>query len=221
MSGLGGMPGWDSIGDSGWWSSFWFCVSFVCLFALGASQIVSHAYRLRYQELAVADHRIADRRWRGEVGLSERRRAAEVSALHDRLAAAKAEIERLQAHAGDRHVSAAQRDRINDALKAMPGIAVSFVLLEDEEAATFGEELVSAFQGAGVAVVGVSRRNVLLPAPVGVRAWLRDSDTQSAAILDAFESAQIPVTPINGRLEQAAHIVVGVRFGQRDSKQPR
>lgn len=44
-------PGWDSADSAGFWSHFWFWVGIVCLFALGASAIVSHIYGLRKDEL--------------------------------------------------------------------------------------------------------------------------------------------------------------------------
>jgi hypothetical protein len=44
-------PGWDSADSAGFWSHFWFWVGIVCLFAVGASAIVSHIYGLRKDEL--------------------------------------------------------------------------------------------------------------------------------------------------------------------------
>jgi len=44
-------PGWDSIDSAGFWSHFWFWVGIVCLFAVGASAIISHIYGLRKDEL--------------------------------------------------------------------------------------------------------------------------------------------------------------------------
>jgi len=41
------LPGWDSVGNSGWWAQFWFGISLLGLFAFGASQLISHVYGLR------------------------------------------------------------------------------------------------------------------------------------------------------------------------------
>jgi hypothetical protein len=88
------------------------------------------------------------------------------------------------------------------------------VLLEDQEAAAFGEELLAVVQQAGVKLTALSKRNVLLPAPVGLRIWYRENDPAAEALLAAFQQAEIPVAPMVGRLgDQAAHIVVGVKGG--------
>jgi hypothetical protein len=44
-------PGWDSVDNAGFWSHFWFWVAIVCLFAVGASAMISHIYGLRKDEL--------------------------------------------------------------------------------------------------------------------------------------------------------------------------
>jgi hypothetical protein len=44
-------PGWDSVDSAGFWSHFWFWVGIVCLFAVGASEIISHIYGLRKDQL--------------------------------------------------------------------------------------------------------------------------------------------------------------------------
>ena len=44
-------PGWDSVDSAGFWSHFWFWVGIVCLFAVGASAVISHIYGLRKDEL--------------------------------------------------------------------------------------------------------------------------------------------------------------------------
>lgn len=44
-------PGWDSVDNAGFWSHIWFWVAIVCLFAVGASAVISHIYGLRKDEL--------------------------------------------------------------------------------------------------------------------------------------------------------------------------
>jgi hypothetical protein len=44
-------PGWESADSAGFWSHFWFWVGIVCLFVVGASEIISHIYVLRKDEL--------------------------------------------------------------------------------------------------------------------------------------------------------------------------
>jgi hypothetical protein len=47
-------PGWDSIEGAGFWSQFWFWIGLTCLFAVGASAVISHIYGLRKHELISA-----------------------------------------------------------------------------------------------------------------------------------------------------------------------
>ena len=44
-------PGWDSVDSTGFWSHFWFWAVIVCLFAVGASAVISRIYELRKDEL--------------------------------------------------------------------------------------------------------------------------------------------------------------------------
>ena len=186
-------PGWDSIANSGWWAQFWFAISLLGLFAFGASQLISHVYGLRKAELLAADRTAAQDRYAQSEAVEIQRSAPPL-------------------HIEDRHLSDGQRQIIADTLKPASNIRLSLVLLEDEEAANFGEEMLIALQNAGVTLTGLSRRNVLLPAPVGVRIWYKENDPAAATVLKAFEKAAIPVALKVGRLgDQAVHIVVGVK----------
>ena len=44
-------PGWDSADSAGFWSNLWFGVGIVCLFAVCASEVISHVYGLRKDAL--------------------------------------------------------------------------------------------------------------------------------------------------------------------------
>ena len=186
-------PGWDSIANSSWWAQFWFAISLLGLFAFGASQLISHVYGLRKAELLASDRTAAQDRYAQSEAVEIQRSAPPL-------------------HIEDRHLSDGQRQIIADTLKPASNIRLSLVLLEDEEAANFGEEMLIALQNAGVTLTGLSRRNVLLPAPVGVRIWYKENDPAAATVLKAFEKAAIPVALKVGRLgDQAVHIVVGVK----------
>jgi hypothetical protein len=66
-------PGWDSIASAGYWSHFWFWFGIACLFALGASEIVSHIYGLRKDELvAVAESEAATQRRSNETAAKQK-----------------------------------------------------------------------------------------------------------------------------------------------------
>jgi hypothetical protein len=67
-------PGWDSVDNAGFWSHFWFWVAIVCLFAVGASAVISHIYGLRKDEL------MSDK-----MASLAARQTAEVEALQNKL----------------------------------------------------------------------------------------------------------------------------------------
>lgn len=60
------LPGWDSADSAGFWSNFWFWVGIVCLFVVGAAEIVSHIYGLRKDGL-IADKLVSLARQSSEV----------------------------------------------------------------------------------------------------------------------------------------------------------
>jgi hypothetical protein len=45
------IPGWDSIAGAGWWSTFYFWASIISLIGLGTSEVASHRYSERKDEL--------------------------------------------------------------------------------------------------------------------------------------------------------------------------
>ncbi len=78
------LPGWDSAVDSGWWSHFWFWFGIICLLALGASEVVSHFYGLRKDELIeIAAHNADEQRKRDANGAETRRKTESESFQHN------------------------------------------------------------------------------------------------------------------------------------------
>jgi hypothetical protein len=91
-------PGWDSIASAGYWSHFWFWFGIACLFALGASEIVSHVYGLRKDELvAVAESNVSAQRKIDETE-AKKQSDAEAAQLREQLAKA----ERVATEASDK-----------------------------------------------------------------------------------------------------------------------
>jgi hypothetical protein len=52
------IPGWDSIAATGWWSGFFFWASIVSLIGLGISEVASHRYADRKDELSADQQRV-------------------------------------------------------------------------------------------------------------------------------------------------------------------
>lgn len=55
---MGWIPGWESIQATGWWSGFFFWASIVSLIGLGISEVASHRYSERRDELLETQQRL-------------------------------------------------------------------------------------------------------------------------------------------------------------------
>ncbi len=90
------LPGWDSAVESGWWSHFWFWFGIICLLALGGSEVVSHFYGLRKDELIeIAAHNADEQRER-HANSAEARRTTEAERLQHNLSEARERAAELQ-----------------------------------------------------------------------------------------------------------------------------
>src|SRR5262249_45543900 len=106
------LPGWDSITNTGWWSNFWFWFGIVCLFALGASEVVSHIYGLRRDELVDAAGHAAAEQYQRQADDAEARRRAEVEGLQKQLAKADKKVADLQKSATFRRLTPEQKQTL-------------------------------------------------------------------------------------------------------------
>jgi TolA-binding protein len=110
-------PGWNSISDSGWWSHFWFWFGIFCLFALGASEVVSHVYGLRKDKLVASQQEEKDRE-------TEARRTAEADAfqrLQRQLSEADSKVMELQKQQTPRRLTEQQKRTLTTALSPFRG----------------------------------------------------------------------------------------------------
>jgi hypothetical protein len=124
-------PGWDSIASTGYWSHFWFWFGIICLFALGASEIVSHVYGLRKDELvAIAESKAAIQR-KGDEAAAKKKSEAEAAQLRQELTAAQRvateaaekakELDRLRQ---PRHLSEGGKKALLEQLSKIPKLQV-------------------------------------------------------------------------------------------------
>lgn len=89
-------PGWDSIDSAGFWRDFYFWFGIGCLFALGISEVISHKYGERRDELvAVREAQNANEAKRKQDE-AETRRKTEVDRLQERLSNADKKVAALQ-----------------------------------------------------------------------------------------------------------------------------
>lgn len=109
------VPGWDSAEAAGWWSAAWFWASMASLLMLGISEVASHRYSMRKDELSAAHQ--------GEL---QRQNDKEIANLHLQTAqanerAARAELA-LEQYRAPRAISDADVPKIRALLEPFSGI---------------------------------------------------------------------------------------------------
>jgi hypothetical protein len=92
------IPGWDSITGAHWWSNFYFWASIIALILLGVTEVVSHRYGERKDELAAIEQSGAQRAHETEIATLHREEArlsgqaetakAQIAVAMERVAAA-------------------------------------------------------------------------------------------------------------------------------------
>lgn len=143
------LPGWDSIESAGFWSHFWFWFGIACLFALGASEVVSHYYGVRKDELVAIAAESAEVRRKADADAAEARRRAEVATLQGRLAEADKKVAGLQSQNIARRLSSEDKQALIKDLSNSPGQkAEVFVATSAWDGSEYGKDFLSVFKGA-------------------------------------------------------------------------
>jgi hypothetical protein len=133
------IPGWDSIAGAGWWSSFYFWASIVALIGLGISEVASHRYSERKDELTIIEQAAVQRRHDEDMASVQHdtaqanERAAQSNARAAE-ATQKAEEERLarvrlEAKLAPRSMTEQERQELSDKLKPFSGTLVDIFVI--------------------------------------------------------------------------------------------
>lgn len=111
-------PGWDSIASTSWWSGLFFWASIGSLMLLGASEVISHRYSERKDEL-VEIQQIAEKQAHDD----------EIARLHLETAQAVEKAEELRQRnlelekaISPRNLSASQQKKIADSLRGFSDV---------------------------------------------------------------------------------------------------
>ena len=133
------IPGWDTVGGTGWWSGFYFWCSIGALIGLGVAEVASHRYSERKDELFAVEQDATQKRHDEDMARVEHdtAQASERAAqLEKEAAEVKLELERTKAELAGyrrpRKLSQEQKDRIALAIKPFP--PVTFVAMTNPEA---------------------------------------------------------------------------------------
>jgi hypothetical protein len=227
------IPGWESIQATGWWSGFFFWASIVSLIGLGISEVASHRFGERKDEL-VEIQQIAEKdrhdqdiaRVQHDAALAiERAATSEKEAAKANEAAAKARLEQehLKQLVVWRSITDQQIDKIASILSSKPQTILLSIVANDPEAMFLGALLSEAFKKAKWEAVAQSSSwgNWL---PVGVHIYGPEGETLSA-LTAAFTAAGVPFDPrppprepdvsivFSGKEKVSANILIGSRIG--------
>jgi hypothetical protein len=173
------LPGWDSIASAGWWSHFWFWFGIACLVALAASEVVSHVYSLRKDDLVAAGERTAEQQRKNDSDAAEGRRRADVEAVQKKLSEADRKLAELE----PRRISPAQQGELIQALSPFAGQIVRLRAVNNKEPKDLTADFVSILREAKwVHPEAISYMMIAGPEPVGVQVSVnpQDANNQSA-----------------------------------------
>jgi hypothetical protein len=95
------IPGWASVAGAHWWENFYFWASIVALILLGITEIISHRYTERKDELAAI-----------EQASTQDRHAEEMARLHLQTAELTADAEKSRAAIAEATARAADANRV-------------------------------------------------------------------------------------------------------------
>lgn len=125
---MGWIPGWESIQATGWWSGFFFWASIVSLIGLGISEVASHRYSERRDELVETQQRVEKKQHDDDrarlhleavkANADAESARAEIAEANARALEAKVALEKFKA---PRLLTIEQGTRIADKLKAFAG----------------------------------------------------------------------------------------------------
>ena len=143
------IPGWDSITGAATWSNGWFWVSIGALILLGVSEVVSHRYSERKDELATqAQTALQEQHDQQIAQLNLQTANANARAAQANERAAKAELD-LAKFRAPRSLTAEQRQRIIDRIKSFAGQKYALSVAAGSEASDFLCVLDSVLTAAG------------------------------------------------------------------------
>jgi hypothetical protein len=117
------IPGWGSIASAHWWENFYFWAGIVALILLGVTEVVSHRYTERKDELTATEQDETQRRHDEEMArlhLETAKITERAAILEKEAAVARAEQERLKSLVTWRALTAGQLQKLSDDLIASP-----------------------------------------------------------------------------------------------------
>jgi hypothetical protein len=191
-------PGWDSIAWTGWWSGFFFWASIGSLMLLGASEVISHRYSERKDELAEIQQIVDKKAHDDEIArlhldtaqITERAARLEKEAAEARRDAAQARLEqeRLRAQLAWRTISPEATTRLQTILAKNPGKINVQHVANDPEALYLAIQIANIF---GQAKWQVQMLAMTMAGTVVFGLWIPESEASDLTnVRDAFRAVR-------------------------------
>jgi hypothetical protein len=199
------IPGWDSAASADLWSNVFFWAGIIALLFLGISEVVSHRYTERKDELVSEQQAATERRHDEEMA----RLLLETAQANERAANLEKEAEQLRTIAAWRRLSSQQYDILKKELVGKSFDVWTSWVGKDPEATVFRNDIDKALTEAGLhtkyfsgweVAIGLQITNV--PGP--------DHDALAAAF-SAANISYISVEPIKNWFPNELAIIVGTK----------
>ncbi len=228
---MGWIPGWESVSAAGWWSGFFFWASIVSLIGLGISEVASHRYGERKDELVAIEQDAKDKRHdedmtrvQHDAALAIERAAVlekEAAKANEEAAKARAEQERLKSLVVWRSIEPDKRTPMVAMLATRKETIKLLVVMNDPEAFVFASQLTAIFNAAhweAVAEAGtwgnLLPQNVLLPGPDNETVKLLRAAFTMAGVKFGTDSIRPPDASIVFESKPtSATVIVGSKLG--------
>jgi hypothetical protein len=143
------IPGWDTVASAHWWENFYFWASIVALILLGVTEIISHRYTERKDELAAIEQDNTQRNHDEEMArlhLETSQADERAAKLENDAASLRLELAKLKT---PRELTIEAQHRITDKLRNLPPLSFAFTIFPDPEPAGLMEQIASALKAAG------------------------------------------------------------------------
>ena len=158
---MGVIPGWDSVAGSRWWSNIYFWGSIGALILLGITEVVSHRYSQREDELSAIEQEAAKKTHEDEIAQLhvEAANANERAArLEKEAALLRLQLDQEVQKRAPRFLTDEQKAAMLDELRGKIQ-EIMIVVQNDPEAQAFAMRyFFTLFQDAGAKVYTAERR---------------------------------------------------------------
>ena len=197
---MGWLPGWDSAESAGWWSHFHFWFGIVCLFLLGGSEVISHFYGLRKDELTIVAESEVTKRRETEQREKDARQQADTATLKHKLETTEKRAEELEQRQMPRLLTETQKTKMVAFLLDRPkGNLTIKVNLTVPDAEPYGREIGKLLQDQLGWVVRVDITIISGPSTKTIWIGVHDKEAitpRAIALFYAFKDASVPMQDI-------------------------